>query len=238
MGSRVRLTGEERRQMILEAARPLFAMNGFKGTSVREIAKAANVSEALLYKHFVSKQEIYNEILKYAGGIGSNLTDGLKEIAPGAERLITMVYLAFKHILFEVPGKREEQLLHERFLFHSFLETGNYARTAFKSIQDASWDTLEESYQVAQEQAHLVDMPIPFVNRAWFVHHLAMALNLCHLPDPPAFEYEGNKEDLAEHATLFTLRGIGLTDEAIKRFYNPEKLKILRQSLYQKELNG
>ena len=232
------MTGEERRLKILQAARPLFAMNGFKGTSVREIARAASVSEALLYKHFTGKEEIYNEILEYAGGIGSNLADVLKEIEPGAEKLITMVYLMFEHILFEVPGKREEQKLHERFLFHSLLETGNYARTAFKSIQEASWETLEEAYRTAQEQAHMVEMPIPFTHRAWFVHHLAMALNLCHLPDPPAFEYQGSMEKLSEHATLFTLRGIGLTDEAIKRFYNPEKLRVLKQSLYEKELNG
>lgn len=238
MVSRVRMTGKERRLKILQAARPLFAMNGFKGTSIREIAKAASVSEALLYKHFTGKEEIYNEILNYAGGIGANLTEELKEIEPGAEKLITMVYLMFEHILFEVPGRREEQVLHERFLFHSFLETGNYARTAFKSIQAASWDTLEESYRAAQEQAHLVEMPIPFVHRAWFVHHLAMALNLCHLPDPPAFEYQGSMEELSKHATLFALRGIGLTDEAIRRFYNPEKLKALKQSLYQNGWDG
>ncbi len=238
MGSRVRLTGEERRHKILEAAKPLFAMNGFKGTSVREIAKAANVSEALLYKHFKGKEEIYNEILRYPAGIGSNLVDELQEIEPGAEKLITMVYLMFEHILFEMPGQRQEQLLHERFLFHSFLETGNYARTAFKSIRDAIWDTLEESYQAAQEQAHLVEMPIPFVHRAWFVHHLAMALNLCHLPDPPAFEYQGSMEELCEHATLFALRGIGLTDEVIKRFYIIEKLREFKKAIYRKELNG
>ncbi len=238
MGSRVRMTGEERRLAILKAARPVFAMNGFKGTSVKEIAKAADVSEALLYKHFVSKEEIYNEIMRYAGRVGSHMTDELKEIEPGAEKLITIVFLMFAHILFEVPGQREEQLLHERFLFQSFLETGDYARAVFKSIQDASWGTLEESYQVALEQAHLVEMPIPFLHRAWFVHHLAMALNLCHLPDPPAFEYQGSMEQLSEHATFFALRGIGLTDEAIRRFYKPEKLKAIRQSLYQQELNG
>lgn len=238
MGSKVRMTGEERRETILQAARPLFAMNGFKGTSVREIAKAADVSEALLYKHFKSKEEIYNEILKYASGIGANIAEELKDIKPGAEKLVTMVYLMFQHILFEVPGRHEEQLLHERFLFNSFLETGTYARTVFKSIQEASWDTLEESYRVAEEQAHLVDMATPFAHRAWFVHHLAMALNLCHLPDPPAFEYQGSKELLSEHATLFALRGIGLTDAAIKRFYNPAKLRALKRSFYQKELNG
>jgi len=238
MGSKSRLTGEERRESILQAARPLFAMNGFKGTSVRDIAIAADVSEALLYKHFKSKEEIYNEILSYGASIGTNIAECLNEIDPGAEKLVIMVYLMFQHILFEVPERREEQQLHERFLFNSFLETGTYARTVFKSIEEASWDTLEACYRVAEEQAHLVEMPIPFQHRAWFVHHLAMALNLCHLPDPPAFEYQGGMEQLSEHATLFALRGIGLTDAAIKRFYNPAKLRALKGSLFQKEVNN
>ena len=238
MGTRLRMTGEERRLEILQAARPLFAMNGFKGTSIREIAKAASVSEALLYKHFKGKEEIYSEMLKYAAGVGSNMIDELQDIEPGAEKLITIVYLMFRSILFEVAGRREEQLLHERFLFHSFLETGNYARTAFRSVQEASWETIEESYRAAQEQAHLVEMPIPFVHRSWFVHHLAMALNLCHLPEPPAFEYQGSLEALTEHATLFALRGVGLTDAAIRRYYHPEKLRTFKESFYRKELNG
>ncbi|MBW1815043.1 MAG: helix-turn-helix transcriptional regulator [Deltaproteobacteria bacterium] len=52
-----RMKGVDRKQAIIEAARPLFAQNGFNGTSVRAIAKAAGVSEALLYKHFPSKED-------------------------------------------------------------------------------------------------------------------------------------------------------------------------------------
>jgi len=231
------MSGEERRLTILQAAKPLFAMNGFRGTSVREIAKAADVSEALLYKHFSSKEEIYNEILAYAGNVASRLTSSLEQIEPGAEKLITIVYLMFEHILFEVPGQTKEQDLHERFLFNSFLEDGQYARAHFKSIERASWDALEECYQVAEENAHLVDMPGTFIHRAWFVHHLAMALNLCHLPEEPAFEYEGTKEALSEQATMFALRGIGLTDEAIRRFFKPDKLKEFKRSLYQRDIH-
>ena len=36
-----RMKGTDRKQAIIEAARPLFAQNGFNGTSVRTIAKAA-----------------------------------------------------------------------------------------------------------------------------------------------------------------------------------------------------
>lgn len=216
----------------MQAAKPLFAMNGFRGTSVREIAKAANVSEALLYKHFASKDEIYNEILSYAGRMGTRLVQGLEQIKPGTEKLVISVYLMFKHILFEVPGEQQRQNLHERLLFNSFLEDGHYARKVFRSIEKACWDLIEECYREAERNAHLVEMPVPFDRRAWFVHHLAMSLNLCHLPAEPAFEYDGTKEELTQQATLFALRGIGLTDEAIRRFYDPVKLQELLASLH------
>lgn len=234
---KVRMAGEERRVKILQAAKPLFAMNGYRGTSVREIAKAAEVSEALLYKHFPSKEAIYNEILSYGSGIAARLVRRLDRLEPGAEKLITIVYLLFEHVLFDVPGHSDEQETHERFLFHSFLEDGLYARAHFKSIESAIWDVIEESYQVAQRNAQVVDMPVPLVHRAWFAHHLAMALNLCHLPEKPAFEYEGSKEELTQHAILFALRGIGLSDEAIKRFFNPDQLNDFRKSLFQNDIH-
>ncbi len=237
MGSKIRMTGEERRLTILQAAKPLFAMNGYRGTSVKDIAKSAAVSEALLYKHFSSKAEIYREILVYAGGMAMRLDQDLEQLKPGAEKLIIMVYMVFEHILFEAPGQAEEQQIHERFLFNRFLEDGEYARAALKSIESASRSTIEECYRAAEEDAHLVEMPLPFLRRAWFVHHLAMALNLCHLPEIPAFEYDGTKEELSAHATLFALRGIGLTDEVIRRFYKPEKLRKFKRNLYQKDMN-
>jgi hypothetical protein len=52
-----------------------------------------------------------------------------------------------------------------------------------------------------------------------------MALRLSHLPEPPAFEYRGTRRDLADQAVLFSLRGVGLTDRAIKKYFKPKKLQ-------------
>ncbi|MCK4676270.1 MAG: helix-turn-helix transcriptional regulator, partial [Gammaproteobacteria bacterium] len=54
-----RLSGPERRESILSAAQGLFASKGFHGVSVDEIARAVNVSPAILYRHFDSKQTLY-----------------------------------------------------------------------------------------------------------------------------------------------------------------------------------
>lgn len=55
------------RGLILQAALTLFATHGFAGTSVRQIARAVDLTESALYAHFSSKQVIYDELFRLAG---------------------------------------------------------------------------------------------------------------------------------------------------------------------------
>ena len=56
---RVRMTGKERREQLLNVARSLFAEKGFEGASIEEIAHRANVSKPVVYEHFGGKEGIY-----------------------------------------------------------------------------------------------------------------------------------------------------------------------------------
>jgi AcrR family transcriptional regulator len=58
---RTRLTAPERRKQILAAAREVFLQYGLSGTRMRHIAGKAGLTEAGLYAHFASKDEIYRE---------------------------------------------------------------------------------------------------------------------------------------------------------------------------------
>lgn len=54
-----RLTASHRRQQILDVAWGLFARKGYQGATTREIAQQAGVNEALLFRHFPSKENLY-----------------------------------------------------------------------------------------------------------------------------------------------------------------------------------
>lgn len=54
-----RLPAPERREQILAAARKAFAESGFSGTRVADISKVAGVNEAILYRHFDSKEALF-----------------------------------------------------------------------------------------------------------------------------------------------------------------------------------
>jgi AcrR family transcriptional regulator len=61
---RQRLPGEERRRLIIDAATELFSKHGLKGTTTREVAKAVGISEATIFKHFATKEELYTAIIE------------------------------------------------------------------------------------------------------------------------------------------------------------------------------
>ncbi len=60
-----RMTGEERSRQIVRVAAGLFAKKGFKGTTTREIARKAGISEAVIFKHFSCKEELYKAIIDF-----------------------------------------------------------------------------------------------------------------------------------------------------------------------------
>ena len=65
------MAGEERRLQIVRVAVRLFSQRGFRGTTTKEIAQAAGVSEAMVFRHFATKEELYAAILDHkacAGG--------------------------------------------------------------------------------------------------------------------------------------------------------------------------
>ncbi len=57
------LSGIETRDTIIKVSQKLFFKDGFKETSIRKIAKKANVTSGALYKHFSSKEAILDAII-------------------------------------------------------------------------------------------------------------------------------------------------------------------------------
>ena len=59
MRPRVRMTGAERREQLLEVARGTFGERGYEGTSIQEVAARAKVSKPVVYEHFGGKDGLY-----------------------------------------------------------------------------------------------------------------------------------------------------------------------------------
>ncbi len=78
---RVRMSGQERREQLLDVGRKLFAEKGFEAVSVEEIAAKADVSKPVVYEHFGGKEGLYavvvdREMNHLLNAIGDALTAG------------------------------------------------------------------------------------------------------------------------------------------------------------------
>ena len=58
-----RMQSDDRHKQLLRVAIDVFARHGFGGTKTRDIAAAAGVSEAILFRHFATKDDLYQAIL-------------------------------------------------------------------------------------------------------------------------------------------------------------------------------
>lgn len=58
-----RIPPDDRRQQIMDAALPLFAAQGFRGASNRDIARAAGMTPGLIYHYFASKEDLYRAVI-------------------------------------------------------------------------------------------------------------------------------------------------------------------------------
>lgn len=56
--------GKNTKERILEESLKLFSRNGYLGTSMSDIAKQLGITKGALYRHYASKQEIFDSILR------------------------------------------------------------------------------------------------------------------------------------------------------------------------------
>jgi AcrR family transcriptional regulator len=93
---RKRLTGEARRAAILDSALSVFSRRGYHASSIDDIAREAGVSKALIYEHFVSKQDLYAELLEqHAGELFSALAEAISEAGRDASARLAVGFESF-----------------------------------------------------------------------------------------------------------------------------------------------
>src|ERR687897_3035073 len=165
-----RLTSEERRQAIVDAVKGVFAEKGFDGTTTRELANAAGVSEALLYKHFPSKESLYAAMLD-ACAKGPTFAQFKRILAlePSTSTLVLMVYFTISHYVLQRPGDPHKAALN-CLLVRSLLEDGALVRLTHKKFASA-WVAKFEA--CVREAIRLGDLRESSRRRhlgVWFVH--------------------------------------------------------------------
>ncbi len=95
---RLRMTGTQRRQQLIEIGRALFAERGYDATSIEEIAQRAQVSKPVVYEHFGGKEGLYavvvdREMSMLLDMITSSLTQNRSRIRLEQVALALLTYI-------------------------------------------------------------------------------------------------------------------------------------------------
>ncbi|MBN8982750.1 MAG: TetR/AcrR family transcriptional regulator [Rhizobiales bacterium] len=218
--STLRLTGDLRREQILDAARRCFARYGYAGTTTKSVAAAASISEGLLFKHFPTKAALYAEILVEACEADPEM-HRLLELEPSTSTLVILIRDMVAHFLRapELPDQEEAERI--RLMVSSHLGDGEFARLLFEKIGNLVEPVFTASLESAIASGDARRVEGEPLNLFWLAHQVAHMIALTKLPAVPSLPYP-ETEIFQMQVCQFVLRGIGLTDRAIATYLNAE----------------
>lgn len=220
-----RLSSDERRLAILEAAVPLFAEEGFRGVTTRKLAERAGVSEALLYQHFPSKEALYTEMQDWFCERHSDLEDRFLEQEPTTATLVLSLFI-FATFVLKPPRNLAVDVVFPRLMLQSLLADGTFARMHHERNTQPFVDFMARGLAAARAAGDAT--PASTAPDRLCIHFAMNALIMIHintLPTPPVFELPTDVTALMDHAMRFMLHGVGLTDAAIARHYDFARLE-------------
>jgi AcrR family transcriptional regulator len=134
-----RCCAEERRRQILEIAAQLFSLQGFGGTTTRQIAELAEVNEAIIFRHFPTKEDLYWEVLEHKCDQGRGRQIVAEHVARNVSPQETLAGIAGD--LFRL---RQKDATVGRLLLFSALERHSLSQRFFRAHVADLYDALEQ----------------------------------------------------------------------------------------------
>lgn len=169
------MTGDKRREQILQTAFDLFSQRGFSGTTTKDIARASGVSEAMVFKHFSSKDELYAAIIQT-----KTSKDGLRKFPwEDNEPMLAAMeagddYGVFYHWATQALTKHQTEVSFMRMLFYSALEEHELAERFFGEFIAEIYDFLGKYIQRRQDAGVFREIDPRIVVRSFLgmlIHH-------------------------------------------------------------------
>ena len=219
-----RLAASERREAIMRAVRDVFAEKGFEATTTRELAKAAGVSEALLYRHFPSKESLYTAMCQAC--LTGKTAEEYKQILalePSSSTLVLLTHFLVRKMVFEMTKDKNSMDL---LVVRSLLGNGDFIRAKHKGLGSAWHQKFRDSVAVAAKAGEM-SQPMPAGLASWMAQAVGLGMMLYLRPSQPVVDFELSRPEITERCVRFVLLGIGLKAEIINKHYNAKALALL-----------
>ena len=204
------MAGEERRSQILALAVSLFSERGFRGTTTKEIAHAAGVSEAMVFRHFATKEELYAAILDH-----KMCSHERFEPAKMASEAIQSKddRAVFESLALGALKHHDKDPEFQRLLLHSALEKHQLAQMFFDGFVRPVYEFLGGYIRERQREGALIEIDPAIVVRCFIGMVMHHSLNK-NLWDPNQRLLNISNENAAKHFTDILLNGITAKTES------------------------
>src|SRR5437016_9893730 len=169
--SLARMAGEERHLQILRVAMRLFSQHGFRGTTTQEIVLAAGVSEAMAFRHFATKEELYSAILDQKACLHDEIVP-CQAVADAIARKDDRA--VFEAMALDALNHHEQDPEFQRLLLHSALEEHELAQMFWKKFVHRVYQSLGDYIRERQREGAMVQIKPAIIVRAFvgmIVHH-------------------------------------------------------------------
>ena len=137
--AQLRLPAADRKEQIIAVATELFAKQGFQGTTTRQISERAGVTEALIFRHFASKEELYWAVIERKTSItgpAERMRESLQK--PGSDLEI------LASVAEEILERRAADQTLSRLLLYSALENHRLSQRFFRIYAAECYDVLAD----------------------------------------------------------------------------------------------
>jgi AcrR family transcriptional regulator len=166
-----RMAGEERRLQILRVAMRLFSQRGFRGTTTKEIALAAGVSEAMVFRHFATKEALYSAILDHKACLHDEM-DPLQIVAEAVKQKDDTG--VFAGIALNALNRHDRDPEFQRLLLYSALEEHELAQMFWDKFVRRVYRSLSAYIRQRQREGAMVVLEPAVMIRAFIgmvMHH-------------------------------------------------------------------
>ena len=201
------MAGGERRRQILRLAVRLFSQRGFRGTTTKEIALAAGVSEAMVFRHFATKEELYSAILDHKACLHDTM-DPVQVVADAIARKDDAA--VFEGLALDALNQHDCDPEFHRLLLHSALEEHELAQMFWEKFVKRVYRILGAYIRQRQRDGAMIQIEPAVIVRAFVgmvIHH---SLNN-NLWDRKRSLLKISNEDAAREFTEILLRGVTTT---------------------------
>lgn len=186
--SRKRLSQVERRTQIVDVAMRLFASKGFKGTTTRAIATAAGVSEAIIFRHFETKEDLYNAIIAHTIELRSSLWESLGANVKTTQDLPTTLR-DFARTFVQL-NRNDPTFI--RLMMYSSLEDHQFRANFFASSRSKRQSSIREAIQRGIETGELRNVDPALTSRSFFhtlLQYSVSSFISSSTPPPPEVDH-------------------------------------------------